>query len=193
MSSIKHCMWQTLWACANRDLYPGLGIPEFVQPLNLKGLLNRDGVMYVPVFLDGIGVTVFDLSRDKALYITGETENTENALYKLIEETCEQLYCTQMGVVHNVEEIPKIEQDNILYVFSTDKTLDYVEECIMARTTAGNKPIRFILYGTKPIDYQIGGVGCTTGFDAHGYYMQGNEGRRSYWNVKEEVGEDVDV
>lgn len=193
MSSIKHCMWQTLWACANRDLYPGLQIPEYVQPLNLKGLLNRDGVMYVPVLLDGIGVTVFDLSRDKAIYVTGETENTESALYKLIEETCGQLYGAQMGVVHSVEEIPKIEQDNILYVFGTDKTLDYVEECIRARTAAGNKPIRFILHGTKSIDYQIGGVGCTTGADTHGYYMTGNEGRRSYWNVKEEVGEDVDV
>lgn len=193
MSSIKHCMWQTLWACANRDLYPGLGIPKFVQPLNLKGLLSRDGVMYVPVLLDGIGVTVFDLLRDKALYITGETENTESALYKLIEETCGQLYDSQMGVIHDVKEIPMVEQDNILYSFSTDKTPDYVEECIRARTAAGNKPIRFILYGTKPIEYQVGGVGCTTGIDAHGCYMIGNEDRRSYWNVKEEVGEGVDV
>lgn len=193
MSSIKHCMWQTLWMCANRDLYPGLDIPEYAQPLNLKGLLNRDGIMYVPVLLDGIGVTVFDLARDKALYITGETENTEGALYELIEETCSQLYGTQMGIVHSVEEISEGEQGNILYSFSTDKIPNYVEECIRARTAAGSKPIRFILYGTNPIEYQIGGAGCMTGVDAHGSYLKGNEGRRSYWNIKEEVGEDVDV
>lgn len=193
MSSIKHCMWQTLWACANGDLYPGLNIPKYVQPLNLKELLSRDGAMYVPILLDGIGMLVFDLARDKALYITGETENTEGALHKLIEETCNQLYGTQMGVVHNVEDIPMVEQDNILYSFSTDTTPSYVEECIRARTAAGNKSIRFILYGAEPIEYQVGGVGCMTGVDVHGYYMQGDEGRRSYWNVKEEVGEDVDV
>lgn len=193
MSSIKHCMWQTLWTCANRDLYPGLNIPEYIQPLNLKGLLSRDGVMYVPVLLNGVGVSVFDLARDKALYITGETENAEGALYELIEETCSQLYGTQMGIVHSVEDIPMVEQNNILYSFNTDTMPSYVEECIRARTAAGNKPIRFILYGAEPVEYQIGGVGCMTGVDAHGYYMQGDEGRRSYWNVKEEVGEDVDV
>lgn len=193
MSSIKHCMWQTLWTCANRDLYPGLDIPEYVQPLNLKGLLNCDGIMYVPVLLNGIGVSVFDLARDKALYITGETENTEGALYELIEETCSQLYGKQMGIVHSVEEISEVEQGNILYSFSTDKIPNYVEECIRARTTAGSKPIRFILYGTSPIEYQIGGAGCMTGVDVHGSYLKGNEERRSYWNVKEEVGEDVDV